>query len=101
MKLSEALAVVMGGDGLWHSEVEKYEAHRLMTGHLKQLVKREDGREDTPLTQIQVYQEYHHRNVNDVGVAFNENRVWVCIDGVSLFRGKAFNTKLLTEYHGR
>jgi hypothetical protein len=101
MKLSEALAIVMGDDGIWRSDYDRYQAQLLMTGHLKQLVKREEGRKDTELTEVQVYQEHHHQNVCDIGVAFNEDRVWVCIDGVSLFRAKAVGTRMFTEYYGR
>jgi hypothetical protein len=72
-----------------------------MTGHLKQLIKREEGRKDTELTEVQVYQEHHHQNVCDIGVAFNENRVWVCLDGVSLFRAMAAGKQMFTEYYGR
>jgi hypothetical protein len=76
-----------------------YEARRLMGGHLKQLVKREQGRTDSELTEVQVYQEFHHQNVGDVGVAFNEDRVWMCLNGVALFRAKAVGHKMFTEYY--
>jgi hypothetical protein len=98
MKLSSALEIVMNG---MHHSGDFYEAHRLMVGHLKQLKKREEGRKDTELTEVQVYQEHHHQNIKDVGVAFNEDRVWVCLDGVSLFRAKAVGTHMFTEYYGR
>ena len=101
MKLSEALEIVMSGTGVWHSEAEQYEARRLMTGHHRQLVKREEGRKDTELTEVQVYQEYHHQDISDIGVAFNEDRVWVCLDGAALFRAKAVGTQMFTEYFER
>jgi hypothetical protein len=72
-----------------------------MAGHLKQLIKREEGKKDTELTEVQVYQEYHHQNVGDIGVAFNEDRVWVCLDGVALFRAKAMGRQMFTEYYRR
>ncbi len=105
MKLSDALLIVLdsGGPGVCvlDCSAELHEARRVMKGHLKQLIKREEGRKDTELTEVQVYQEYHHQNVDDIGVAFNEDRVWVCLDGVSLFRAKAYQGRMLTEYHGR
>ena len=100
MKLSSALEIVMNETEDTHEHGGFYEAHRLMTGHLKQLKKREDGHKDTELTEVQVYQEFHHQNIKDVGVAFNEDRVWVCLDGVALFRAKAMGTQMLTEYYG-
>ena len=33
----------------------------------------------------QGYQEHHFQNVEDIGVAWNDNRVWVCMDGACLF----------------
>jgi hypothetical protein len=71
----------------------------LMGGHLKQLVKREQGRTDSELSEVNIYQEFHHQNVGDVGVAFNEDRVWMCLNGVPLFRAKAAGHKMFTEYY--
>jgi hypothetical protein len=99
MKLSEALFIMLGTEPA--SKVQVYEARRLMTGHHKQLIKREQGHKDSELTEVQVYQEYHHQNVADVGVAFNGDRVWMCIDGAALFRAKAAGVEMFTEYYGR
>lgn len=41
---------------------------------------------------LQEYQEYHFQG--DVGVAWTDNRLWVCIDGQSLFRAKIMKGKL-------
>ena len=103
MKLSEALTIVMGSKEVCvlYCSAELHEARRVMKGHLKQLVKREEGRTDTDLHNVNVYQEYHHQYVKDVGVAFNEDRVWVCLNGVSLFRAKAMNNSMFTEYYPR
>lgn len=98
MKLSEALEIVIWGSG---RSVEEDEARRLMIGHLKQLVKREEGRKDSELTEVQVYQEYHHQDIDDIGIAFNEDRVWVCLNGVALFRAKATGRVMFTEYFRR
>ena len=35
------------------------------------------------------YMEIHFRDVEDVGIAWNDNRVWVCFNGVAVFRGLA------------
>ena len=79
MRLSEALKLRLDSAGpevcVLDCSAYIHEARRLMKGHLKQLIKREEGRKDTELTEVQVYQEYHHQNVKDVGVAFNEDRV--------------------------
>ena len=103
MKLSDALEIMLGSKEVCtlYCSAEIHEARRLMIGHHKQLIKREEGRQDSELTKVQVYQEYHHQDVKDIGVAFNENRVWVCLDGVSLFRAKAMGTKMFTEYYPR
>lgn len=45
------------------------------------------------------YQEHHFQNVEDVGVAWNDNRVWVCFNGTSVFRAKVMAGKLFVEFH--
>ena len=45
------------------------------------------------------YEEYHFQKVDDVGVAFNHDRVWVCLNGAALFRAKVVDGKLFTEYY--
>ena len=37
------------------------------------------------------YQEHHFKKVDDVGVAWNDDRVWVCLNGVALFRAKVIS----------
>lgn len=44
------------------------------------------------------YEEYHFQNIEDVGVAWDRDRVWVCINGVSLFRAKVIGGKLFVQY---
>lgn len=48
-------------------------------------------------------EEYHIQNVGDVGIAWNENRVWVCINGQSVFRAKVVGRNgsymLMTEFY--
>ena len=39
-------------------------------------------------TQIEGYQEHHFKNIEDVGIAWCDNRVWVCFNGASVFRAK-------------
>lgn len=99
MKLSEALFIMLGTEP--SSKVQVYEARRLMQGHHKQLIKREQGHKDSELSDVQVYQEHHHRDVADVGIAFDDNRIWVCLDGAALFRAKAQGVQMFTEYYGR
>jgi hypothetical protein len=98
MKLSEALGILLNPSISTPNE-SMYEARRLMGGHLKQLVKREQGRTDSELSEVNIYQEFHHQNIADVGVAFNENRVWMCLNGVALFRAKAMGNQMFTEYY--
>ena len=44
--------------------------------------------------------EHHFQNVDDVGVAWTYNRVWVCINGQSVFRAKVKpDGTLMTEFH--
>lgn len=45
------------------------------------------------------YQEEHFQYVSDVGIAFNHDRIWVCINGESILRAKWMNGKLQVEYH--
>jgi len=47
---------------------------------------------------IDSYKEHHFQQVEDVGVAWCYNRVWVCLNGVSLFRAKVMNEKLFVEF---
>lgn len=34
------------------------------------------------------YKEKHWQNVEDVGIAFDEGRVWICFNGASVLRAK-------------
>lgn len=43
------------------------------------------------------YQEHHFKG-EDIGVAWTNKRVWVCLDGQSIFRAKLFNGKLMIEF---
>jgi len=52
----------------------------------------------TPLTE---YEEHHFQNIEDVGVAWNGNRVWVCINGQSLLRAKVVDNELYIEFYPR
>lgn len=45
------------------------------------------------------YEEHHFQNVEDVGVAFNHDRVWVCINGAATLRAKVMNGQLMVEYN--
>lgn len=46
------------------------------------------------------YEEHHFQNIEDVGVAFDENRIWVCINGQATLRAKLMpNGKLFIEYY--
>src|SRR5437899_817101 len=45
-----------------------------------------------PVSRIAEYQE-HHFKAEDVGVAWNGNRIWVCLDGAALLRAKLFDGK--------
>lgn len=48
------------------------------------------------------YQEHHCRDdLHDVGVAFDHNRVWVCVNGQSVFRAKVMpGGSLFVEFYG-
>lgn len=46
------------------------------------------------------YEEHHFLKVEDVGVAFNHDRIWVCINGAALLRAKVMvGDKLFIEYY--
>lgn len=46
------------------------------------------------------YEEHHFGNVEDVGIAFNEDRIWVCINGQATLRAKLIpGGKLFVEYY--
>ena len=49
---------------------------------------------------LRKYIEHHKGPVADVGIAWNENRIWVCIDGAATLRAKIFDGELLVEYEG-
>jgi hypothetical protein len=53
----------------------------------------------TPGTPVQ---EHHFTNdrftLIDIGVAFNDNRVWVCVNGIALLRAKIFDGKFFVSY---
>lgn len=53
-------------------------------------------KEDTPYKE---YEEHHFQKVEDVGVAWDGRRVWVCLNGVTLFRAKIINGALFTEFY--
>ena len=44
------------------------------------------------------YEEHHFQNVEDVGVAFDGQRIWVCLNGAALLRAKCFPEGLSVEY---
>ena len=44
------------------------------------------------------YEEHHFQHFQDVGVAFNGNRIWVCVDGMSLLRAKVVDGKFYIEF---
>ena len=45
------------------------------------------------------YQEHHFQNPEDVGVAWDTNRVWVCLNGVALLRAKVIGDRLFVEFY--
>ena len=45
------------------------------------------------------YEEHHFQNIEDVGVAFDGIRIWVCLNGVALLRAKVFPEGLSVEYY--
>ena len=48
---------------------------------------------------IVAYEEHHFQNVEDIGVAFDSKRVWVCINGIALLRAKIFGDRLFVEFY--
>lgn len=44
------------------------------------------------------YVEQHWQNIEDIGVAFTDDRVWVCMNGRSLLRAKLWGGKLYIEF---
>ncbi len=44
------------------------------------------------------YEEHHIYGILDVGIAWNHDRVWVCLDGASTFRAKIYNGKLWVDF---
>ena len=49
--------------------------------------------------ELRPYEEHHFEKVEDVGVAFNHDRIWVCLNGVALLRAKWIGTRLFVEYY--
>lgn len=46
------------------------------------------------------YEEHHFQDTKDVGVAFNHDRIWVCINGAATLRAKVMpDGKLFVEYY--
>lgn len=45
------------------------------------------------------YTEQHFQNVEDVGVAYNHDRVWVCFNGQATLRAKVIDGKLFVEFY--
>jgi hypothetical protein len=52
-----------------------------------------------PVAPTAEYQEHHFSGAHDVGVAWNSNRVWVCLDGIALLRAKMMGQRLFIEYY--
>ena len=50
-----------------------------------------------PVDSLAAYQE-HHFPCADVGIAWNGNRVWVCLDGQALLRAKMMGDKLFVTF---
>jgi len=48
---------------------------------------------------LRTYQEQHFQNVEDVGIAFDGIRIWICFNGVAVLRAKVFPDGLSIEYH--
>ena len=48
---------------------------------------------------LKKYEEHHFATVEDVGIAFNHDRIWVCINGVATLRAKIMNGALFIEYY--
>ena len=96
MKLTEAIENIL-------SRLDtRDEACRIVEGHLRHLKKREEGKSDgyrITEGEVHAYVEYHYTPNIDFGLAYNEDSVWMCMDGVGLFRAKVDGDKLLSEYH--
>lgn len=96
MKLTEALSKIL------ELSENRDEACRIVEGHLRHLIKKEEGTHDEIRSKPGVkhaYVEYHYLPGIDFGLAYNDSRVWVCMDGVGLFRAEAVGDRLLSEYH--
>lgn len=48
---------------------------------------------------LKEYEEHHFAAVEDVGIAFNHDRIWVCINGVATLRAKIMNGAIFIEYY--
>lgn len=53
---------------------------------------------ESKVKELTPYQEHHFTNPQDVGVAFNHDRIWVCLNGQALLRAKWICGKLLVEF---
>ena len=51
------------------------------------------------LDPLREYREDHFKEVEDIGIAFNHNRVWICLNGRATLRAKVMDGKLFIEYH--
>ncbi len=40
--------------------------------------------------ELRKYQEHHYEGMKDVGIAWNTDRIWVCLDGQTLLRIKIY-----------
>jgi hypothetical protein len=47
----------------------------------------------------EIYNEFHLQNAEDIGVAWNGRRIWICINGVSLFRAKIMDGQFMIEFN--
>ena len=96
MKLTEAIENIL-------SRLDtRDEACRIVEGHLRHLINKEEGTHDELRSKdgvVHAYVEYHYLPGVDFGLAYNDSRVWVCMDGVGLFRAEAVGDKLISEYH--
>ena len=96
MKLTEAIENIL-------SRLDtRDEACRIVEGHLRHLINKEEGTHDGIRSKdgvVHAYVEYHYLPGVDFGLAYNDSRVWVCMDGVGLFRAEAVGGKLISEYH--
>lgn len=54
---------------------------------------------EKPVSPIAPYQEHHFNiGIEDVGVAFNNDRIWVCVNGVALLRARVIGDKFFVSY---